>query len=303
MIKQKILLEIQANIGREEFRINSLLKELRKDEEFKSIEEKKDWLSFQIAKLESLGEPLGSLKSDYEEIVELFYKKLKTLKVSKKLLEINHICPLCKDTGMIKTELCTCVKNKIYQSLSLSFGEKETEETFFKESLADAISAPYKEHYIKVLKVLNGYTEKFPNVKNFILRGKVGCGKTFLATVVANNLMTKGFSVLKLTSFKMNEVFLNYHLSELREKRNVIEPLLDCDLLILDDLGAENLIKNVTLTYLLEILVLREKPILVTTNLTRDGLLNKYEERIFSRLSGKNVSNTVEILGEDLRNN
>ena len=80
--------------------------------------------------------------------------------------------------------------------------------------------------------------------------------------------------------------------------------VIDCDLLIIDDLGSEQKIKNVTDEYLLKILDEREKadkPVFVTTNLNEEQLKNSYNERVFSRLFNVNKTIISNIDGNDLR--
>lgn len=90
------------------------------------------------------------------------------------------------------------------------------------------------------------------------------------------------------------------------QKQSYFNALIDPDVLILDDLGTEPLLKNVTLEYLYIILNERSRLgrlTVITTNLNIEGILKRYKERIFSRLLNKHESLAVYIDGEDLRLN
>jgi DNA replication protein DnaC len=102
------------------------------------------------------------------------------------------------------------------------------------------------------------------------------------------------------TAFALNDECRKYHFS-LPSKVN---EFMDCDVLIIDDLGTEPLLKNITLEYLFNIINLRQKrykPTLISTNLSLDDILNRYDDRIFSRLSNKITSLTIPFNGIDMR--
>ena len=104
----------------------------------------------------------------------------------------------------------------------------------------------------------------------------------------------------------MNNLFLKYHCAPLEEKDNVLEKILECDLLLIDDLGTENILKNVTNEYLYLIINQRletNKNTIITTNLNADDLKNLYDERIVSRLANKQTCITAVLPGSDLRLN
>lgn len=75
-------------------------------------------------------------------------------------------------------------------------------------------------------------------------------------------------------------------------------------MLVIDDLGTEPMLKNVTVEYLLLVLEERQtrgRATVITTNLTGENILNRYGERIYSRLSHKQYSMMIEMKGNDLR--
>ena len=102
----------------------------------------------------------------------------------------------------------------------------------------------------------------------------------------------------------MNNIFLNYHGSFDKDKSNILSALLDPDLLIIDDLGTEPLFKNVTREYLGVVITernLHKKRTIITSNLTPNDLLDRYGERIYSRIFSKINSLQIALTGDDLR--
>ena len=102
----------------------------------------------------------------------------------------------------------------------------------------------------------------------------------------------------------MNNDFLQYCRASIEEKNEVLAPYLESDVLLLDDLGTEPLLNNITLDYLYLILnerILNNKSIIINSNLTLEELLDRYGERIFSRIVNKKTGLAIKFLGEDLR--
>ena len=72
-----------------------------------------------------------------------------------------------------------------------------------------------------------------------------------------------------------------------------MESFLNCDALIIDDLGTEPMLKNITQEYLYNIINLRQinkKATLISTNLIPEQLVLRYSLRTMSRLNNKQLS-------------
>lgn len=143
----------------------------------------------------------------------------------------------------------------------------------------------------ELTKVCKNFVEHFGEVGGLILYGSFGNGKTFMANCIANALREKGYTCVT-TSFMQIEA----RLMETRGKQEIIDQLTKCDLLVLDDFGAER-----DTSYMSEVVYSvidpREKPLIITTNLTGDELANPEtvrEKRIYSRLFGKCIPYKVE---------
>ena len=80
-----------------------------------------------------------------------------------------------------------------------------------------------------------------------------------------------------------------------------LDMVLDCDLLIIDDLGTENG-NSYTVSQLftcMEERQLRAKPIVITTNLNMEQIRARYSERIASRLFSN--YRYIKLMGDDIR--
>ena len=152
--------------------------------------------------------------------------------------------------------------------------------------------------------MLSDYCKKFPAVKtpNVVLSGATGTGKTFAAQIMANILHDRNVRVEYTTAFNMVNTFQKFVNSFGREDTQ-LDKFITCDLLIIDDLGAEPTIKNVTQEHIYNILnerLLHGRPFIITTNLSPAALMDRYDQRIASRILS-NTSTIIEFRGPDQR--
>ena len=99
---------------------------------------------------------------------------------------------------------------------------------------------------------------------------------------------------------------LKYHTAPLDERSVYLDEVTEPDFLIIDDLGTENILKNVTCEYLLNMLSTRisnNRHTAFSTNLSVENICDKYGERFYSRLFNKTYTIAKIINGDDLRIN
>jgi len=85
---------------------------------------------------------------------------------------------------------------------------------------------------------------------------------------------------------------------------SLMAPLMDTDLLLIDDLGVEPLMDNITLVYLYNLInerQTRNRHTIYSTNLKKDEIWNRYTERIASRLLDPRQVKVLPFVGQDVR--
>ncbi|MCL2556731.1 MAG: ATP-binding protein [Firmicutes bacterium] len=242
------------------------------------------------------------IKIDAKKLTELQKNKddfLKKIGLSSKDFIVSPSCKKCTDTGYDKNKICSCVV------ASLSLAPATISFNDFDINIFDKLEQEFAD---KALAKSLEFCKEFPNTKklNLLLLGKTGTGKTFLAKCIADDLQKKGFGVVFTSAFGFLNKTLQYHTTFDEHKYSHIAPFLDCDLLIIDDLGTENMLKNVTIEYLYHILnerIQKNMHTIITTNLDNKEIADRYDERIFSRLFDKKLSDGFAISAKDLRRN
>jgi len=132
------------------------------------------------------------------------------------------------------------------------------------------------------------YAQTFDdNARSLLFMGKTGLGKTHLSAAIAGAVAMKGYRVLYETSQKLFDTYEAARFG--RENAPDTDKYVNCDLLIIDDLGAECGSQYTAATFfnLLNTRLIEGKPILINTNLNRPQLEKAYGERVLSRLLGE----------------
>lgn len=158
------------------------------------------------------------------------------------------------------------------------------------------------------------YAENFDRFKEngegIYFSGNNGTGKTHLAVAIALYLMRKGTPVICMTSIKLlQEIRRTYDRNRNISEYQILETYKEVDLLVIDDLGQEN-ITDWALAMLYDIINDRYErclPTIVTTNLNDQELIGAWTLRnndwtakaIVSRLHEMTMGITV--IGRDRR--
>ena len=215
-------------------------------------------------------------------------------------LKPHFRCAKCQDTGYvgeIHRSLCACMRQRIMhrEYAGSNINDLERFETFRTDIFPDE-----KQRRATMMgrDICEQYAENFPMPRGLLLMGGAGLGKSFLLNAVAHRVASRGYGVLKLSAYGLiNEVMASFKRGG--EMPNFLQP----DLLIVDDLGAEPMINNVTREQMLAVLSERQslgKPTAMATNLAVEALQN-YGERFFSRLVAPRNTFVIQLIGKDLR--
>ena len=233
---------------------------------------------------------------------------------SEDYLDEKYMCEKCNDTGFADNHICECLEEiyKKEQKASLSnlfkLGDERFENfiiSYYDETPnADTGISPRNNMEI-VYKTCFEYARKFgKNSMNLLFIGAPGLGKTYISACIARVVAESGFSVVYDMAAVIFSKFEDVKFSkadDLEEKREEIKRYLECELLIIDDLGTE-LITAFTIAALYEVVntrLITGKKTIVSSNLTVEELRNKYSEQIASRLEWE--YQVLRFYGDDIR--
>lgn len=285
----------------------SFLVQARQDKEYLSLEKKEREVVFEIAKYKANGIDSAALEREHNDIIIQKTNVLSRLGINPESLLPNYECKLCEDVGFRSGGMCTCFKQKLHEEMIKQSGLGKNELATFNDYHSEIATNADQQKELESLKnYFLKWTDAFPNnkTKMVLITGKTGVGKTFLSECVARNIIDKGYLVSFVTAFGMNNLLLKYHSTFNDTKSSYMDMLLDPDVLIIDDLGTEPILKNITIEYLYVILserIRHNKATLITTNLSLEQIINRYGERIYSRIVNKQSSFITRIDGDDLR--
>lgn len=258
-----------------------------------------------------------------QEIVDRLKQKLDLLKKERaflltenniplQYLDYHYNCTGCNDTGFVSNgQKCKCFKQqliiKAYNMSNLSnVLAKENFQSFnldiFSDEAFDNQSLTPRQNMMNILNVCEGFVFNFDVNKddNLLFYGETGTGKTFLTNCIAKALLDRGKIVIYQTAFRLLEILeeIRFRNSSDKEKYKLI---FDADLLIIDDLGTEmtNSFTNSELFNIINSRLLSDKKTIISTNLSPKEIMDRYDDRIFSRLFSKFT--VLHFWGKDLR--
>ncbi|BCN28961.1 ATP-binding protein [Anaeromicropila herbilytica] len=259
----------------------------------------------------------SSVESLKETLLDLSMKKVELLienGYQRDYLTPRYVCMDCKDTGYIDGEKCHCFKQAmvdiIYsQSNVKNIIKDENFDTFqynyYSRDYVDASTklTPY-DNAIKVVEQCKSFIKNFDKTyTNILLYGNTGLGKTFLINCIAKSLLDTSHTVIYLTAFQLFDLLAKdtFKSNDVSEFENQLDYILDCDLLVIDDLGTEltNAFVNSRLYLLINERHFRNKSTIISTNFALDYLSANYSERIYSRLLSDYM--ILKLVGDDIR--
>ena len=226
-------------------------------------------------------------------------------------LEERWFCPMCKDKGYVDGRICSCLK-KLLRDIAFSelngrsplSLETSRFDTFSLEWYSDSPDQSGKiprRRMENILHYCQSYADNFSKESVTILMdGSTGLGKTHLSLAIAGRVIEKGFGVIYGTAPDLLSELETEHFSGNHE-RDIENRLINCDLLIIDDLGTEfsKSFTKAAIYNLINSRLSRHNPTIINTNLTVGELKKEYSDRLISRLLGDNEQLTF--IGEDVR--
>ena len=250
------------------------------------------------------GENIALLRADSERLNAERARLLQGYGLPADYDEPAFDCPLCRDSGYTEgLRICSCVKK-----LAASAGYAES------GALARGLSGKrfdnflldyYKNSDLKqmtdVLAVCRKYASSFPrqDLCGLVLYGGTGLGKTHLSAAIANEVSSAGYHVVYETAQQIFDTFDGVRFNKLPpEEKDKYER---CDLLLIDDLGAEckTPYSVATIANLIDLRMVNGKQTVISTNMSPQEISKAYGERVFSRLLGE--FKVLRFSGSDVR--
>lgn len=228
-------------------------------------------------------------------------------------LDADYTCKKCRDTGFVSGVMCDCYKELLRDTAlaelnELSPSSRSTFESFnvnYYPDTSDPVTGVNPRSRMKeILDFCKDYAADFgTDSPSLLLYGATGLGKTHLSLAIASEAIRKGYGVIYGSAQNLMSRLEKEHFSSGRdnEYEGSEQAILECDLLVIDDLGAE-FSTQFTVAELYNIIntrIMSRLPAIISTNLTPDGLEQKYTQRITSRIIGNYIS--LYFCGKDIR--
>ncbi len=298
---------ISDNKKQKEALYDKAISELRTaDSEFCSIETTLSKLCAELIPAAVSGDTkrLSKIQAECEALNSKKAEKLRLAGIEKP----NFYCEKCKDSGYLAGKLCDCVrdiaKKLAFEELSVSLPLNDYSFDNFDLNYypdTEVNGANPRKRAAAILNLCKQFVEDFPkNNRSFLFVGNTGLGKTHLSLSIVREVSAKGYGVVYGSAGNLFGAAEKEHFSFSGET-TAVDSLLNCDLLIIDDLGTEfyssfaaSLFYNIINSRLLS-----GKATVINTNLSFDELEKRYTPRITSRFMGG--YEMINLIGSDIR--
>ena len=257
---------------------------------------------------------LDRLKEDLKDLREQKALIIRAAGYPDDYLELHYRCPDCRDTGLIDGRKCHCF---LQAQMKLLHAQSNLEDVLERENFK-ALSYEYYDdteilpqlgitnaaYMRRVVAGCREFVRDFDKKHdNLLFTGSTGVGKTFLTNCIARELMDDFHSVIYLTASDLFDVFSRnkFDYDNAEDMKDMYRFILDCDLLIIDDLGTElnNSFTSSQLFYCINERMNMSRSTIISTNRTLARLRDSYTDRVTSRImSGYRI---IPLYGGDIR--
>lgn len=236
--------------------------------------------------------------------------RLKAAGFPEDYLNIRYRCDVCRDTGYVgeaPSKFCECFESRLrlrqYEDGSMADARQQRFETFDESRIP--VENGQREKLNLVRRACEDYADSYPNTrfKNIVLTGAGGLGKTFLLNCIFERIVARGFSAVRITAFRLFETMRRQHFGSTEGDMD-FNRLIEAPMLLIDDLGTEPMMRNITVEYLFTLLNERNaagRHTVIATNLSPVQIRETYGERVSSRLLDKGRCAAMMLEGKDLR--
>ncbi len=262
---------------------------------------------FETDDLSHRAQRLNDIKSRTEALIKEKKKLLTDFGYPADYMENVYVCPICRDTGFVDDEQCSCfkacVREKMYEDSSMkSENDGECFEAlkldFYSDEINPRIGTSVRKYMEEVVKICRSFANAPKG--NMLFTGGTGLGKSFLCHSIAKELLSVNTDVVCDTAFSLFDKLIKNRF-DINSEREYKDSIFNCTVLIIDDLGTET-INQITAAELFNIInyrLINKKPTVISTNLSIEKIKEVYSERIFSRIVGE--YRVIPFFGSDIR--
>lgn len=244
---------------------------------------------------EGLDERISALIDETKELRAARHACLESAGYPSDYDEAHYECPICSDKGYEENgKMCRCLRRELTK---MGFESSGMAKLISKQSFDNFDLGFYeggaRSQMEKNLDRIKSFAADISNgkYKNMLFIGDTGLGKTHLSSSVAKYAIEGGCDVVYesaqniFSDFEYERFFRSYGDSAPSKTKRYF----DCDLLIIDDLGTEvsNQFTVSCLYNLMNTRLVSEKSMLISTNVKKEDILERYSDRILSRLFGE----------------
>lgn len=224
-------------------------------------------------------------------------------------------CERCGGSGYIGSEMCGCLsgllKKEAYAQLNSVSQVKNSafcdfDLGMYPDTSASPGGAAPRERMADVLETCKRYAEGFSSASpSLLMIGQTGLGKTHLTLAICARVTERGCGVVYTPAQKLMDKLeaakFSYSADAKERYAKDMENVLGCDLLALDDLGAEftTSFSSSALYNIVNSRLVESKPTIISTNLDPAEIEAKYSQRMLSRLMGGYIA--LKFAGRDIR--
>lgn len=257
-------------------------------------------------------------RDDYADIAEKLRSHMEELR-SKRARLLNEAgypadydsphfeCEKCCDRGYIGYNMCDCLKKMIAEEsyIRSGLGCSLAECTFdnFQTYYYPSDTSGGEKSPRDIMESVKARCQKFAdefgkNSASLLFMGGTGLGKTHISAAIGGTVIKKGMTVIYESA---RNILNEYRENTFSDGSHDLERFFSCNLLIIDDLGAEpkSEFAAAAFTDIVDRRLLAGKSTIISTNLTASEMVKGYSQRFVSRVLG--CYTLMTFVGKDIR--
>ncbi|WMJ23382.1 ATP-binding protein [Paludicola sp. MB14-C6] len=226
-------------------------------------------------------------------------------------LDTHFYCSQCDDTGYVDGVKCSCLTDVLTELNVQELNKRTTVSTsnfqnfylkYYSDIPDERTGVSPKKIMSNILDFCTRYAQTFSiDSPSVLMIGETGLGKTHLSLAIADTIAHKGYRALYVSSLDLFRTLQDEYFGKGEDGANTMQTVLDADLIIIDDLGAEfeSQFNTSSLYNIINSRLNLNKPTIINTNLMLNELDSRYNKRVASRLM--TLYKCLKFVGKDIR--